>query len=320
MAATNYSSWSTEELVQWIVSLDDSYPLKYQDILSEEMSNRVVTGADIDDLDLADLKEYGIEDLNDRKHVYAAINELIVRRKRKESVNVEEEVLSLSDDEDEDDGKEDKLTLLAPVQQAQLNAEGYCVLEDPMKNAQIVTVVHGFVRQHGEEYIIHELIRIIVDFYSSRYNEDIYAEVICKEGDGVMTAQFTYFLTSKTNLTLCNLLTRRLETGGSNRMEIDKVSPEVMRQVLKYLGHHKGKEPAPIPKPIRSTDMRRNVEDEWDATFINAMTKKEVFQVILAANYLDIQSLLHLGSAKIACLIKGLSPDEIRAVLADDTP
>merc|ERR1712053_2997 len=108
----------------------------------------------------------------------------------------------------------------------------------------------------------------------------------------------TYFLTPKTNLSLCVLLTREMGMSGSNRMEIDKVHPDVMRQVLKYLGHHKGKEPAPIPKPIRSTDMRQNVEDEWDATFINALSKKEVFQLILAANYLDIQSLLHLGSAK----------------------
>merc|ERR1712083_176012 len=91
-----------------------------------------------------------------------------------------------------------------------------------------------------------------------------------------------------------------------------------MGNVLRYLGHHKGKEPAEIAKPIRSVKMERIVADKWDAIFINSMSKKETFQVILAANYLDIPCLVHLGCAKVATLIKGLSPEEIRQVLADE--
>ena len=45
---------------------------------------------------------------------------------------------------------------------------------------------------------------------------------------------------------------------------------------------------------------------------------KQIFQLILAANYMDIQSLLELGNAKIATLIKGKSPEEIKNILADD--
>ena len=37
-----------------------------------------------------------------------------------------------------------------------------------------------------------------------------------------------------------------------------------------------------------------------------------LFDIVLAANYLDIKPLLKLGSAKIASLIKGKSIEEIR--------
>merc|ERR1711964_833960 len=40
--------------------------------------------------------------------------------------------------------------------------------------------------------------------------------------------------------------------------------------------------------------------------------------LILAANYMDIKSLLHLGCAKIATLIKGKSPEEIKKILGAD--
>merc|ERR1711964_504804 len=67
-----------------------------------------------------------------------------------------------------------------------------------------------------------------------------------------------------------------------------------------------------------SIKMEKLVEDPWDAEFITTQTKKIVFQIILAANYMDIKSLLHLGCAQIATLIKGKSPEEIKKILGDD--
>ncbi len=75
-----------------------------------------------------------------------------------------------------------------------------------------------------------------------------------------------------------------------------------MELCVEYLKHHNGRIPRQIAKPIRSLKMERIVEDKWDADFMNKMTKKNIFQVILAANALEIESLLHLGSAKIAIL------------------
>ena len=48
-----------------------------------------------------------------------------------------------------------------------------------------------------------------------------------------------------------------------------------------------------------------------------------LFELIVAANYMDIKSLLDLGCAKVATLIKGKSPEDIRRtfnIVNDFTP
>lgn len=71
--------------------------------------------------------------------------------------------------------------------------------------------------------------------------------------------------------------------------------------------YHKGEEPPIIPQPLRSKEMKLVCSDENDAAYIDkiAEKKQELYDLILAANYMDIKSLLHLGCAKVASLIKG---------------
>merc|ERR1711964_878069 len=65
-------------------------------------------------------------------------------------------------------------------------------------------------------------------------------------------------------------------------------------------------------KKVKGPILKKVVEDPWDAEWINKQSKEVTFQIILGANYMDIKSLLHLGCAKIATLIKGKSPEEIK--------
>lgn len=99
---------------------------------------------------------------------------------------------------------------------------------------------------------------------------------------------------------------------------IHSVSGELLPHLASYLNRHNGVAPAEIAKPIRSVKMEKIVEDPWDASFVNGMSKKTIFQIILAANLLKCRPLVHLGCAKIATLIKGKSPEEIRRILGDD--
>merc|ERR1719483_871571 len=118
---------------------------------------------------------------------------------------------------------------------------------------------------------------------------------------------------------MCNLIKSILEGDQDvQKIEIKKVTGEILEFIVRYLEHHQGTQPAEIAKPIRSVKMEKIVEDEWDAKFINNLPKKTIFQVILAANYMDIKSLLHLGCAKIATMIKGKSPEEIKKILSEE--
>merc|ERR1712087_416090 len=101
-------------------------------------------------------------------------------------------------------------------------------------------------------------------------------------------------------------------------IEIRQVPPETLKHVVDYLKHHDGQEPEALPCPVRSIHMSQIVSDKWDATWIDAFDKKTIFEVILAANYMDIKSLLHLGCAKIATLIKQLDQKEINRIIEEE--
>eukprot|EP00483_Globobulimina_turgida_P012121 UN12143 len=127
------------------------------------------------------------------------------------------------------------------------------------------------------------------------------------------------FEVSKKCAELSKFVTTILE-GDSDAtvIEIRQVPPETLAHVVTYLQHHKGKEPDPLPCPVRSIHMNQIVSDKWDATWIDAFDKKTIFEVILAANYMDIKSLLHLGCAKIATLIKQLDQKEINRIIEEE--
>ena len=102
----------------------------------------------------------------------------------------------------------------------------------------------------------------------------------------------------------------------ANDIELRQVNSATMTLVAKYLVYHKGEEVGELPCPVRSVKMSQIVEDQWDAEFIDSLTKKQIFEVILAANYMAIKSLLHLGCAKIATLIKALTQQEANDIIA----
>ena len=60
----------------------------------------------------------------------------------------------------------------------------------------------------------------------------------------------------------------------------------------------------------------------WDCEYVD-IEQELVFELILAANYLDIKSLLDLCCAKVAAMIKGKPVEEVRRqfnIVNDFTP
>jgi len=95
-----------------------------------------------------------------------------------------------------------------------------------------------------------------------------------------------------------------------------------LKKILEYCQFHVKEDPDPIPKPLPTSNLSELV-CEFDAKFIEIDDLEEIFDIIMAANYLDIKSLLDLSCAKIATLIRGKTPEEIRktfGIVNDFTP
>jgi len=107
--------------------------------------------------------------------------------------------------------------------------------------------------------------------------------------------------------------------GDKHPILLYNVCESVLAKVLEYCEHHRG-EPVHTQDddvPIRTTDIT-----EWDQRFI-CVDQEMLFEIILAANYLDIKPLLDVGCKAVANTIKGKTPEEIRKlynVVNDFTP
>ena len=104
--------------------------------------------------------------------------------------------------------------------------------------------------------------------------------------------------------------------SGNNEDDIEfnvnNVKGNVLKKVVEYLDHYKDQEPKEIERPLPSANLNECV-DEWDNNFID-IDLDLIFELILAANYLDIKPLLDLSSAKVSSIIKGETTEEIKKI------
>ena len=99
------------------------------------------------------------------------------------------------------------------------------------------------------------------------------------------------------------------------------VKTSILSKVLEFLTHYKGEPMTDIEKPLKSSNMNDDVQ-KWYADFVN-VEKEILFELILAANFMDIPPLLELSCATVASMIKGKTPEEIRQhfnIVNDFTP
>jgi len=111
------------------------------------------------------------------------------------------------------------------------------------------------------------------------------------------------------------------DSGTDETIPLPNVKSNILKKVIEYCRHHKDNPPEEIVKPLKSANLSE-VVSEWDDTFVN-VEQDTLFELILAANYLDIKPLLDLTCAKVASMIKGKTPEEIRKqfnIVNDFTP
>lgn len=118
-------------------------------------------------------------------------------------------------------------------------------------------------------------------------------------------------------------LIQTMAEGDKEEKEIPlpNVKGSVLKHVVKYMRHHFENPPKEIEKPLKSQKMSE-VVSAWDAEFVE-VDQDLLFELILAANYMDIKPLLDLTCAKVASMIKDKKPEEIRKtfnIVNDFTP
>ncbi|CAK9194895.1 unnamed protein product [Sphagnum troendelagicum] len=97
------------------------------------------------------------------------------------------------------------------------------------------------------------------------------------------------------------------DTGMDHPIPLPNVSSKILAKVIEYCKYHVDNQKASDDKPATSEDEIK----AWDLDFVK-VDQATLFDLILAANYLNIKNLLDLTCQTVADMIKGKTPEEIR--------
>ncbi|GAU31217.1 hypothetical protein TSUD_210740 [Trifolium subterraneum] len=101
-----------------------------------------------------------------------------------------------------------------------------------------------------------------------------------------------------------------IEDIGANDTEIPipNVSGKILAMAIEYCKKHVEVASSEEEKPPNEDDLKA-----WDLDFIK-VDQATLFELIIAANYLNIKNLLDFTCQTVADMVKGKTPEEIRMV------
>ena len=92
---------------------------------------------------------------------------------------------------------------------------------------------------------------------------------------------------------------------------LPNVNAAILRKVITWCTHHKDDVLPQEDEVTEAREKRTDDIDPWDMEFLK-VDQGTLFELILAANYLDIKGLLDVTCKTVANMIKGKTPEEIR--------
>lgn len=100
------------------------------------------------------------------------------------------------------------------------------------------------------------------------------------------------------------------EGGASTEaVPLPNVNSMILRKVVQWCEYHRNDQP--LPEDDENREKRTDDIPAWDQEFLK-VDQGTLFELILAANYLDIKGLLDVTCKTVANMIKGKQPEEIR--------
>merc|ERR1712080_476339 len=95
----------------------------------------------------------------------------------------------------------------------------------------------------------------------------------------------------------------------ANPAPLPNVNAAILKKVIQWATYHKS-DPSP---PEEDNEKRTDDISSWDSEFLK-LNQATLFELILAANYMDIKGLLDVTCKTVANMIKGKTPEEIRKI------
>jgi len=102
-----------------------------------------------------------------------------------------------------------------------------------------------------------------------------------------------------------------MDEEDEEAIPLPNVSGAILKKVVEWATQHKDDPPPPAEDEDNKKEKRSDDIPAWDQEFLK-VDQGTLFEIILAANYLDIKGLLDVGCKTVANMIKGKTPEEIR--------
>ncbi|ACI65657.1 predicted protein [Phaeodactylum tricornutum CCAP 1055/1] len=106
--------------------------------------------------------------------------------------------------------------------------------------------------------------------------------------------------------------------GKPNRreMEFPRVEGRILSLIVDFLKHHNEEQMKEIPVPLGGSTFDEVMDQEWYKEFAHALSQnKTLFEVLTAANYMNIKPLLDLACLEITFKLTGMSAEQVRVYL-----
>jgi len=113
---------------------------------------------------------------------------------------------------------------------------------------------------------------------------------------------------AKMSVTLTNLME---DVTSPDEPIPTMVKSHVLKKIFEYCEHYAN---VPVPEKIPEQTWKTDDIVEWDKNFIQGMPLNVLFDLVVAANYLDIKNLLDLGCKTIAIIMKDRPMEDIKKI------
>ena len=92
---------------------------------------------------------------------------------------------------------------------------------------------------------------------------------------------------------------------------MSEVNGEILKKIVEWTTHHKDDAPASENKNEEPAGKKPELS-QWDEDFLKKINQPVLYDLILAANYMEIKGLLDLTCRSFARTIEGKSAEEIQ--------